>query len=173
MVARPRYLFDSDVLISAARLHYAPAHCQIFWDWLSAGHQAGLFFSIDKVRDELQVGKDDVLKAWAEQNAAFFKPSLTSLPMWGKLTRMAADPQRGFKVGAIKKFNDEKLADAWLIALAAQAGFVLISNEVSAPLSKAAIKLPDAAEWLEVKTAKLFDIFKLHAGHNFSFIITK
>lgn len=59
-----RYLFDSDVLIASARLHYAPAYCQLFWDWLSAGHKAGLFFSIDKVKGELLDGQQDPLNQW-------------------------------------------------------------------------------------------------------------
>ena len=48
MPSSMRYLFDSDVLIASARLHYAPAYCQLFWDWLSAGHKAGLFFSANE-----------------------------------------------------------------------------------------------------------------------------
>ena len=62
-----RYLFDSDVLINAKNFHYNPKFCPEFWDWIVAGHNAGLLFSIDKVRDELLNGKkDDPLYGWAK-----------------------------------------------------------------------------------------------------------
>ena len=166
-----RYLFDSDVLIASARLHYSPAYCQAFWDWLTAGHKANLFFSIDKVKDELMVGKTDPLSAWAQAPAmnGFFLPSDSAIGQWKGLTNFATNPAKQFTDGAQKKFLAEDKADAWLIAYAADTGnYVIVTNEVSAPLSKAEIKLPDAAAALQVKSVKLFDIMKLHAGHNFS-----
>lgn len=169
MPSRTRYLFDSDVLIASARLHYAPAYCQVFWDWLASGHKAGLFFSIDKVKSELLDGDKDHLKAWADANPGFFQSSSDSLPYWGKLSTIANDPAKQYKPAAKKKFLDLEKADAWLIAHAAHQGnFVIITNEKSEPQSKREIKLPDAAGWLSVKTVKLFDVLRAHAGHNFS-----
>lgn len=173
MPNRTRYLFDSDVLITSARLHYAPAYCQIFWDWLSAGHKAGMFFSIDKVKGELLDGKRDPLNSWVSlpEHKNFFQPSLASLGKWKVLSERANDPNAGFTHGARTKFLDQDKADAWLISHAAQSGnFVIVTNEKSEPGSKKAIKLPDAALWLDVKTVKLYDLFRQYAGHNFSVI---
>lgn len=172
MPSRTRYLFDSDVLIASARFHYSPAYCQIFWDWLAAGHKAGLFYSIDKVKNELLDGDKDPLNEWAGSDglANFFQASLSALPQWKKISGFALDPIKGFTSAAKSKFLDAEKADAWLIAHAAQNGnFVIVTNEVSAPNSKADIKLPDAAAWLGVKTVKLYDILQIHAGHNFTF----
>lgn len=170
MSSKTRYLFDSDVLISSARLHYAPRYCQAFWDWLSAGHRAGVFFSIDKVKKELLDGDDDdPLNAWANDlgHENFFQSSLSSLPLWGKLSKITHDHQ--CKPVARSKFLNADKADAWLISHAAYHGnFVIITNEQSAPFSQSEIKLPDAATWLNVKTANLFDVLQLHAGHNFA-----
>ncbi|MDK9691275.1 DUF4411 family protein [Azospira sp.] len=169
MPSRTRYLFDSDVLISSARLHYAPEYCQVFWDWLSAGNSAGMFFSIDKVKGELLDGDGDLLNSWAESNPDFFQSSTASLPAWGRLSTIANDPQKQFRHSAKSKFLDLEKADAWLIAHAATNGnFVIVTNEKSEPLSKREIKLPDAAAWLQVNTVKLFDVLRAHAGHNFS-----
>lgn len=172
MPSRTRYLFDSDVLIASARFHYSPAYCQIFWDWLAARHKAGLFYSIDKVKNELLDGDKDPLNEWAGSAdlANFFHASLSALPQWKKISGFALDPAKGFTPAAKSKFLDAEKADAWLIAYAAQNGnFVIVTNEVSAPNSKADIKLPDAAAWLGVKTVKLYDILQIHAGHNFTF----
>jgi len=51
-----RYLFDADVLISAKNFHYNPGFCPEFWECILVGHNAGLLFSIDKVRDEMLNG---------------------------------------------------------------------------------------------------------------------
>ena len=171
MPSRIRYLFDSDVLIASARLHYSPAYCQVFWDWLADGHKSGLFFSIDKVKGELLDGKKDPLNAWAESDDMedFFLPSLSSIGQWKKITAYALDPAKQFTVAAQNKFMNSEKADAWLIAYAAQYGnFVIVTNEVSAKQSKKEIKLPDAAEAFGISTVKLFDIMQGYAGHNFS-----
>ncbi|WP_263770057.1 DUF4411 family protein [Propionivibrio soli] len=169
MPSRTRYLFDSDVLIASARLHYCLGYCAAFWDWLAGGHKAGLFYSIDKVKSELLEGDKDPLNSWAVAHSTFFQNSLDSLPQWGALAKIANDPANQFKASAKAKFLDEEKADAWLIAHAAHEGnFVIVTNERSEPQSKREIKLPDAASWLNVRTVRLYDVLQLHAGHNFS-----
>ncbi|MBA8736924.1 DUF4411 family protein [Chromobacterium violaceum] len=171
MPDRMRYLFDSDVLISSARLHYSQNYCQIFWDWLVAGHEAGLFFSIDKVKNELVNGLEDNLSKWVQSPKVnnFFQPSLPSLAQWRNLSIMANDPEKSYKESAKNKFLDVERADAWLIAYAAHSGnFLIVTNEVSRPESKSDIKLPDAASWLNVKTVKLYDLLHKYAVDNFT-----
>lgn len=167
-----RYLFDSDVLISSARLHYHPNYCEAFWEWLTAGYQAGLFFSIDKVRDELLDGDKDPVRAWAESPAlkGFFQSSLPSLPLWGKLSQEANSPARNFLMAAKTKFLNADKADAWLIAHAAHhQNFTIITNEKSEPNSKRDIKLPDASAWLNVPTTRIYPVLHKFAKSNFSF----
>jgi hypothetical protein len=167
-----RYLFDSDVLIASARFHYNPNYCQAFWDWLAAGHKAGLFFSIDKVKGELLDGDKDPLLKWANSAAldGFFQVSLPSLPYWRQLSAEANNPARDYKMGARTKFLNADKADAWLIAHAAHGqDFTIITNEVSAPLSKKEIKLPDASGWLKVPTSPIHQLLKKHATQNFTF----
>jgi hypothetical protein len=51
-------------------------------------HQFGKILSIDKVRDELQVGKqEDVLHAWSQlpELSEFFVPSSPATAQWSKL----------------------------------------------------------------------------------------
>lgn len=58
-------LLDANVFISAKNLHYGFDFCPAFWDWLVREHRAGKVFSIEKVRDELRAGQDE-LAQWAE-----------------------------------------------------------------------------------------------------------
>lgn len=167
-----RYLFDSDVLIASARFHYHPNFCDAFWQWIIAGHMAGMFYSIDKVKAELLDGDEDPLHAWVDVPALkdFFQPSLSSLPKWKTLSQKAHDPAKQYKDAAKEKFLNADKADAWLIAHAAHnADFTIITNEVSAPDSKREIKLPDASAWLDVPTIQIHTVLRKFAKANFTF----
>ena len=169
MPSSTRYLIDSDVLISAKNLHYRPGFCEAFWGWIVDAHKAGLLFSIDKVKDELLAGNDDdPLYDWAQKPGlnGFFLASEPGAQKWKELSKWAVEG--GFIAAAIDKFLGAKSADAWLIAFAAAEGkFVIITNEVSAPQGKKAIKLPDAAAAVGVKTISLFEVLQLFAHRTF------
>jgi Domain of unknown function (DUF4411) len=67
MTETPSYLIDANVFIQAKNFHYRFEFCQAFWQWLEDAHQAGVVFSIDKVKKELKDGKkDDAARLWAE-----------------------------------------------------------------------------------------------------------
>ena len=167
------YLFDSDVLITAKNIHYKPGFCPEFWDWIVAGHKSALFFSIDKVKDELLNGsKKDVLYGWAQSPdlSGFFLESAHSITKWTQLSQWANDPQRKYIEDAKQKFLNPDSADAWLVAVAANSGkYTIVTNEVPAPESKRDIKLPDAAASLNVKCASLHELLSAHANPGFKF----
>jgi len=168
------YLFDSDVLVASKRIHYHPEFCQLFWDWIDAGHQVGSFYSIDKVKAELEGGSDeDILKQWCARPKLkdFFQSTKQHAANWGKLAEWAQKRQPSFLPGALSKFLDVKSADAWLIARAAgAAGWTIVTNEVSAPDSKRDVKLPDAANALGVSTMPLSQLLRKHAKTNFTYV---
>ncbi|HEB78152.1 MAG TPA: DUF4411 family protein, partial [Methylothermaceae bacterium] len=67
-----RYLLDANVFMASNNLHYGLDFCPAFWDWLIDRNQAGQVFSIDKVKDEIEAG-DDELSEWAKaQDEQFF-----------------------------------------------------------------------------------------------------
>jgi hypothetical protein len=177
-----RYLFDSNVFMEGSDVHYRHAFCQLFWDWILAGHQAGVFFSIDKVKKEIMARQDnnDPLKVWAQQPAlsGFFLDSINdALKNVGDLSAMARDPSLRYnkstikyKESAISPFVKGHLADIWLIAYAAKhTDFVIVTREVPAPLGTNAIKIPDAAEWVNVTVTQPFPVIARHAINNFTF----
>ena len=168
-----RYLFDSDVLIASWNLTYKPDFCPEFWDWIDDGYAHEIFFSIDKVRDELLAGSPPAAFAkWVRRDSkkSFYLDSLVGMQRWQALSDWARDPKLQFKEAAKTKFLDVKSADAWLIAFAAHAGnFDIVSNEKSEPASKKDIKLPDAAGALGVQTLLLHELLSRHAGPHFRF----
>lgn len=168
------YLLDSDVLVASKRLHYHPDFCQLFWDWIDAGHSAGVFYSLDKVKAELMSGhEDDILHQWCKRPglASFFLSSKGSTVEYGAVANWAATKQPNFLPAALNKFLSAKGADAWLVATAANRGaaWKVVTNEVSAPQSRKDIKLPDAAIAMSVGTLPLTGLLRAHAKANFSF----
>ena len=69
------YLLDTNVFIEAKNDFYGMDFCPAFWDWLVESNRAEKVFSIDKVRDELKAGEDQ-LSGWAKARGNnFFIPS--------------------------------------------------------------------------------------------------
>jgi hypothetical protein len=173
MPGSPRYLFDADVLINSKNIHYQPAFCEPFWDWIIAGHEAGAFFSIDKVKGELLNGdKKDPLYSWCQgaKLAKFFLDTKECVSKWGDLSKWVTHADRPYVRAAKEKFLHPESADAWLIAHAAHTGnFLIITNETSQPECKSKVKIPDAAAAMGVSTTKLHDVLAKHATKFFSF----
>jgi hypothetical protein len=166
-----QYLLDTDVLVASKRLHYHPDFCQLFWDWIDAGHTGHSFYSIDRVKDELLIGNEqDLLRQWCKRVhlSDFFLPTRDATPKWAELANWAQS--KAYLPAAISKFLSAKSADAWLIAYAALTpGWTIVTNEVAAPQSRKDIKLPDAAAALGVRTVNLSQLLRTHAKSNFTF----
>jgi len=77
------YLLDSNVFIEAKRRYYGFDFCPAFWDWLIEAAGKGLVFSVEKVRDELITGGDE-LSDWPMpwERRFFSLPMRTRFKAW-------------------------------------------------------------------------------------------
>jgi hypothetical protein len=91
MNAKKRYLLDTDVLVVSSRIHYDPGFCMAFWDWIDVDFKSGVFFSIDKVKDELSSGQEDVLRQWSLRPdlKTFFLPTKAATGKWADIAKWA------------------------------------------------------------------------------------
>lgn len=150
------YLLDSDVLVAAKNHHYGFDFCPAFWEWLIASNSAGRVFSIEKVSDEIQEGKDE-LKEWVlERGSDFFLkpdavmlPSLSSVSNW--ITSQSYDP------AAISTFL--RVADYYLVAHALAHGHTVVTHEVAAPTVKT-IKIPNVCIGLKISCINPFEMLR-------------
>ena len=53
------YLLDANIFIQAKNRHYAFDVVPGFWRWLERAHGIGIAGSVERVREELLVGKDE------------------------------------------------------------------------------------------------------------------
>lgn len=67
------YLLDANIFIQAKNHHYAFDVVPGFWRWLERAHGIGIAGSVERVREELLVGKDE-LADWARTHSSFFQP---------------------------------------------------------------------------------------------------
>ena len=141
------YLLDSNIFIQAKNLHYSFDFCPAFWEWIDMEHAKKKVFSIEKVRDEL-IGGDDELAEWAkERGSDFFLPpdnvvvsSLAMVSTWAG--------SGDYEPGAVSQFL--QVADYYLVAQAHAHGFDVVTHEVPARTFKK-IKIPNACIALNVK----------------------
>jgi len=167
------YLIDANVFVQAKNLHYRFEFCGGFWNWIEAAHDAGLVYSVAKVRAELIAGrKGDAARTWAEQlpGSFFLEDAGDPKVMAHYATLMAWATSGGqYTAAAINQFADDKNADAFIVAAARERGDFVVSHEKSIPAAKSRIPLPNAADAIGVKTMTIFDLLSKHAASTFVF----
>ena len=133
-------LLDSDVLIAAYRIHYAPDYCPGFWNCLEHYLGIGRLLIIDPVFDEIDAPSD--LVQWVSQlpQHAFASIDAPTMRTYQTIAEwIQRNPQ--FTAAALNKFANG--ADGWLVAYASVHNATIITNEVAAPDSRNNVKLPD------------------------------
>ncbi len=173
MSSAASYLIDSDVLITAKNRYYAFSICPGFWDSLLHGHTLGHIHSIDRVRQELRLGRDDDdLVRWVGTIA----PKSFFLASDGDEI-VAAFAQIMLWVMRHAQYHDEAKAkfasgaDGWLVAHGLTTGKSIVTNEQPRPESRNQIKLPDVCNAFSVQFEDTFAMLHtLGAQYHFSTI---
>lgn len=150
------YLLDANIFIQAKNLHYGLDFCPAFWDWLVAGNEAELVFSIERVGDEIEAGADE-LAAWAaERGPGFFlKPEPTILPALGSVSNWATG--QGYEPAAVSTFL--QVADYYLVAQALAHEHTVVTHEIVSTSTRK-IKIPNACIGLGVKCVTPFEMLR-------------
>ena len=154
----PGYLIDSDVLITAKNRYYAFPICPGFWDSLLHGHAQGSVHSIDRVKQELLLGReDDELVQWVGRSVPgeFFLSSNGS-DVANAFTRVMLWATRHSQYQDEAKAKFASGADGWLVAHGVVSGKIVITNEQPRPEARNQIKLPDACDAFDVQYEDTF-----------------
>lgn len=152
MTTRAPFLLDSDVFIAAKNAYYAFDICPGFWKGILRAYQHGRVRSIDRIKNELLLGrKEEDLVQWVtnEVPPAFFHDSnvddvnavFQEVMLW-----VQRSPQYFDRAKA--KFATE--ADGWLVAYAKVNGTVVVTNEQPRPESRNRVLLPDVCAQFKV-----------------------
>uniref|UniRef100_UPI0034E00AE4 DUF4411 family protein n=1 Tax=Candidatus Thiodubiliella endoseptemdiera TaxID=2738886 RepID=UPI0034E00AE4 len=155
------YLLDSNVFIQAKNRHYDFDFCPAFWDWLLQENENGNVFSIDKVKEEITTGDDDLVN-WVNTNTSdqfFLLTDIQTTAEFPAINNWIFG--EGYEQSATNEFMS--VADYYLIAQAKQRNAIVVTHEVpSNSLRK--IKIPNACIGLNVNFVTPFMMLKqLHA----------
>lgn len=160
MSKKPNFLLDANVLMEAKRRYYRFGLCPGFWECIAWQHKQGVLGSIDRVRKEIDVGKDD-LTQWAKKTApkTFFASTTDpNVAAWfGKMVSWA-QAEKQYLSEAKSEFATGN--DAWLVAYAKQNGLVVVTQEIFDANIKNRVKIPNVCDQFDVKWIDTFDMLE-------------
>lgn len=150
------FLLDANVFIEAKNRYYGFDICPGFWDALVKLP----FSSIERVRDELRLGNDEI-RHWVEHVApptAFLSTDSPEVQIAYSEVARWVESQPRFKQSAKTKFFQG--ADGWLVAYAVIHGRIVVTLETPAPESKNNVKLPDVCIAFNVQFQNTFEMLR-------------
>ena len=150
------YLLDSNIFIQTKNLHYGFDFCPAFWEWIDLGNEKGTVFSIEKVRDELLAGSDE-LADWARARGDefFLPPDETVLPSLATLSRWTSEGS--YEPAAISTFL--QVADYYLVGQAVAHNFTVVTHERASGSTKR-IQIPNACISHGIKAMSPYEMLK-------------
>ncbi len=150
------YILDANVFIQAKNLHYGFDFCPAFWDWLVEKNAVGEVYSIERVGDELEAGKDDLAVWAAARGPGFFvRPDTAMLSALRAVSEWVIG--QSYDPAAVHTFLQG--ADYYLVAQALAHTHTVVTHEI-ASTSRKRIKIPDVCIGLGIKCVNPFEMLR-------------
>ncbi|MBI2174400.1 MAG: DUF4411 family protein [Candidatus Omnitrophica bacterium] len=155
-----KYLLDANVFMEAKRRYYAFDICPGYWDCLVAHHQEDRVLSLDRVKQELERGGDDLWE-WAESvmpGACFASsddPSVTA-----EFAQILAWVQGQAQFFPEAKAEFAGNTDGWLVAYAKAKSLVLVTQEVFSRDARRKVPIPNVCEAFGVTYVNTFEMLR-------------
>jgi hypothetical protein len=153
------FVLDANVFMQASRRYYAFDLAPKFWDSLILHARNGKIESIDHVKNELDRGNDE-LATWAKVSLDFAFISTDDNDVITSYREIMewANAQAQFTDAAKASFASEP--DGWLVAYAKAKGREVVTQEVSAPLARNNIKIPNVCQAFNVPFVDTFEMLR-------------
>jgi len=155
----PVYLLDANVFIEASRRYYAFDIAPRFWGNLEEYAEKGRIQSIDRIKNELKRGGDELWE-WAEKNfsSAFFSTDVKEVFDAYRRIMTWVKNQAQFSDQARADFADS--ADGWLIAYAMVNGYIIVTHEVLAPYARRKVPIPNVCRQFNLSYIDTFEMMR-------------
>lgn len=153
-----RYVLDANVFIQAKRKFYPFDVCPGYWSALCHHNLGDRICSVDRVRDELEIGGDD-LWDWARDTFGVdaFHESAGSSQHFGDMANWVMSQQQ-FTSAAKSEFMS--VADGWLAAYAKNQGKIVVTLEEAAPEAKKKVPLVNVCNAFSVATVTPYEMLR-------------
>lgn len=156
-----RYVLDANVFMQARRRYYAFEIAPTFWQALIEKARNNLVMSIDRVKMEIDKGKDD-LADWANSDfrSWFFSTADSDvIDAYAEIIQWASD-QSQFTGAAKAEFASGDNADALLVAYALTKGCVVVTHEQFDSGIKRKIPIPNVCRTFGVPYVDTFQMLR-------------
>ena len=164
-IPSPQFVLDSDVLITAKNKYYAIDICPSFWNSLLLAIQNGQVVIIDKVRDEILAGKDD-LATWMRTHVSGLSVSSADALLTSAYSQAMSWVQANGQFTAAAKAGFAKAADGWVAAYASVHNLTVVTLETFDEGAKKRVKLPNVCCQPQVDWVDTFEMLR-RLGVNF------
>lgn len=148
------YLFDTNIFVESKK-NLPMDVWPTFWTKMVELINSGNIHSIDKVKDEIDKGGDE-LTDWIHNNAPrgfFLTQDVAVMAKLAETITWAQNCTVRFFQSAI--FDYTNVADSYLVATAAARNMVLVTYEKSNPQRRNRVMLPDACYAIGVRSCDL------------------
>ena len=148
------YLFDTNIFVESKK-NLPMDVWPTFWTKMVELINSGNIHSIDKVKDEIDKGGDE-LTDWIHNNAPrgfFLTQDVAVTAKLAETITWAQNCTVRFSQSAI--FDYTNVADSYLVATAAARNMVLVTYEKSNPQRRNRVMLPDACYAIGVRSCDL------------------
>jgi len=154
-----KYVLDANVFIEAARRYYAFDLAPKFWESLVHYSERQQISSIDRVKEELDRGKDD-LADWAscEFHHAFASTNKQEIFTSYREIMNWVNNQDQFSSEAKSDFADS--ADGWLIAYAMVNECIVVTHEAESHDIKRKVPIPNVCRQLNIQFVNTFEMLR-------------
>lgn len=167
MTSSDIFLIDANALITPYRFYYAFDIAPSFWGKLADAFKNNRIVLLDKVKDELLKGEDD-LTNWIKANEEIigvcdYKTESVISNYQSVLQYIQTCGL--YKESALAAWVPANIADPWLIAAAKANSYTVVTLEapsggLSTKTPNKNAKIPDVAKALGVKTSSLFEMMR-------------
>ena len=155
----PIYVLDANVFIEAARRYYAFQFDSPFWENLIRLYDEGRIISIDRVKNEIQKGKDE-LADWVSNDfhAAFVSTDDDEvISSYAQIMNWVYN-QDQYTIAAKAEFANSP--DGWLIAYALAKGCIIVTHESFSKDAKKRVLIPNVCKHFGIECIDTFEMMK-------------
>lgn len=148
------YLFDTNIFVESKK-NLPMDIWPTFWTKMVMLINSGKIHSIDKVKEEIDKGGDE-LTDWIHKHAPrgfFLKQDSSVMAKMAETIDWAQNNPVGFSQSAISDYVN--VADSYLVATAAAKKMVLVTYEKSNPQRRNRVMIPDACIAIGVRSCDL------------------
>ncbi|PAF43528.1 DUF4411 family protein [Helicobacter sp. 11S02596-1] len=164
-----KYLIDANIFIESALRYYAFDICPGFWDWLKiVSIEKTHIKSVKKVLEEVKQPKElsEFLKELNKNKFFIDENKITPESFMAVASKLE---QMNYESEPISEFSSG--ADFFLIALAYQDHYKIVTHEKRADNTRKRIKIPNVCQELGIECINVADLLrdekiKFHYTHN-------